>query len=494
MPLKVTDPAKIVTDELVLRQLVRLGIDKDYVELWHDYAHRDLGKEYNPYAKFYRDTRTDSKIMSVSGLPMVNADGDKICGNAHNETKVGWELKATKYVTKPNIFAATIDGPGVELLASNDQPWGAKKGDSASWEPRLFLNGAEQYPTGGVTLLPTDPINQNYHENVLEWNYGICKRRIKVIEGRFRERWIFPANPNGDVRIKHHLVGSLKVRIGYALDANGNPLEIIVTDDEELIPAASFAKAVYPVEIGASETFYPDAHEETSSVDGFVMDQGIPSATWSELRNGAGLSSNDISAFANCIRIESYSLTNKWLILYRGIFLFDTSGLPDGCTIEDPSTLSLYGMGKGDNTLAWYPNINIYSSAPASNTALAAGDYDSLGTTAFSSPITYAGWSTTGYNDFSLNTAGKNNISKTDVSKFGARNAGYDVANSAPTPWMPNCSAFLSTNFAEKGAGFKPKLVVTYTTGWTGKISGVTNPAKIMGIDKANIAKVKGVA
>lgn len=30
--------------------------------------------------------------------------------------------------------------------------------------------------------------------------------------------------------------------------------------------------------------------------------------------------------------------------------------------------------------------------------------------------------------------------------------------------------------------------------GWTGKISGVSNPAKIMGVDVANIAKVKGVA
>ncbi len=36
---------------------------------------------------------------------------------------------------------------------------------------------------------------------------------------------------------------------------------------------------------------------------------------------------------------------------------------------------------------------------------------------------------------------------------------------------------------------------VDYTpvVGWTGKISGVTNPAKIMGVDVANIAKVKGV-
>jgi hypothetical protein len=31
------------------------------------------------------------------------------------------------------------------------------------------------------------------------------------------------------------------------------------------------------------------------------------------------------------------------------------------------------------------------------------------------------------------------------------------------------------------------------TAGWTGKISGVTNPAKVMGVDVANIAKVKGV-
>ena len=37
-------------------------------------------------------------------------------------------------------------------------------------------------------------------------------------------------------------------------------------------------------------------------------------------------------------------------------------------------------------------------------------------------------------------------------------------------------------------------LVSYIAVGWTGKISGVTNPAKIMGVDVANIAKVKGVA
>jgi len=41
---------------------------------------------------------------------------------------------------------------------------------------------------------------------------------------------------------------------------------------------------------------------------------------------------------------------------------------------------------------------------------------------------------------------------------------------------------------------FAPKLHIEYTVGgWTGKISGITNPAKIMNIDSANISKVKGV-
>jgi len=35
---------------------------------------------------------------------------------------------------------------------------------------------------------------------------------------------------------------------------------------------------------------------------------------------------------------------------------------------------------------------------------------------------------------------------------------------------------------------------IIVAVGWTGKISGVTNPAKIMGVDVANIATVKGVA
>ncbi len=41
--------------------------------------------------------------------------------------------------------------------------------------------------------------------------------------------------------------------------------------------------------------------------------------------------------------------------------------------------------------------------------------------------------------------------------------------------------------------GKRPYLEIEYSIGWSGKVMGQTDPAKIIGIDKANIAKVMGV-
>ncbi|GAH13883.1 unnamed protein product [marine sediment metagenome] len=49
---------------------------------------------------------------------------------------------------------------------------------------------------------------------------------------------------------------------------------------------------------------------------------------------------------------------------------------------------------------------------------------------------------------------------------------------------------------AKNGGGWDYGAEQTFDTlaGWTGKISGVTDPAEIAGVAAANIAKVKGVA
>jgi len=459
---KVTDPTKIVTDGVVLRELARQGINKDYVEFCQDYAPRSLGKEHSPYAKFYRDLKSGKQFMVVSGLPMVKPDGSKV--------EVGWLLVEGKYHSKANLFSSIVEGTRVKLTCLSDQPYGAKKNEQTTWNPQLFVDGVEQKPVNGQpALLDIDPINESYHHNVLEWGYGVCKRRIRIIEGRFRERWIFPANPNGDVRIKHNFSGQYQPKLGSIRDAVGTLLEVIVTGDEEFIPATEFAKAVYPVEIGASATYYPDVHEETSSVDGLAADQNND-LTWANLVGEPGTVATDSTVHEDFPYFKSTVTNNQWNYLHRGIFLFDTSGLPDTCTVS-AATFTLYGELK-DDSLSITPDMNVYASDPASNTAVAAGDLDSVGTTAFcDTPITYAGWNvgTPGDpNDFAFNASGIAAISKTTVSKFGVANANYDVAEQLdPGNHAPNWTSETTSKFrnwlSEKGAGYKPKLVVTYT-------------------------------
>jgi len=158
--------------------------------------------------------------------------------------------------------------------------------------------------------------------------------------------------------------------------------------------------------------------------------------------------------------IYADNLENKWQRLDRTIFLFDTSSLPESCTVTN-AVLSLYGMSKyKDGDFAVVPEV--VSSNPTSNTELAAGDFDSLGSTPFSDTIAYTAFDTTDYNDYTLNASGIAAISKTGISKFGMRDKAYDRYGNTPI-WAANKQCYVRGYCAEQGAGYKPKLVVTYT-------------------------------
>ncbi len=216
-------------------------------------------------------------------------------------------------------------------------------------------------------------------------------------------------------------------------------------------------------------TFYPDAHPESTSVDGYVahftgsIGTGI---SWSALRAASGNESDDDGT--ECINwglayftSDTTGQDNLWTYLIRGIALFDTSFLPDDAIIES-AVLSLYGAAKMDG-LSVAPSTNIYSANPASNTDLESSDFVNVGTIAFcDEPITYAAWVTNGYNDFILNAEGLAAISKTGVTKIGIRNANYDAAGVAPA-WKRNSSSGVEWYQADKGSGYEPKLVIEYS-------------------------------
>jgi len=441
---KVTDPKKRVTDSVVVKELQRQKIDIDYVEFFDDY-------ESHPYTKRYRDLKSNKQIAVISGLPKRRKDGVKI--------EAGWDEADGKYHAKANLFTAVVDTGQITLTVVNDQPDGRKAGDCMSWNPQLFIGGKE-IKSKDRQLLLTDPVNENYLENTIEWDYGICKRRLRIIEGRIREKWIFSERPEGEIRIKHNQTRDFRLRLGSGIDGNLNPLPIqIIDNDEEVL--SDFTSIEFPIEIGANSTFYPDANPETSSVDGYV---GVTEANaeFSTLKTYDGNYSRDDGTYLR-IKIVATQYTNKFAELHRMIILFDTSGLDDAASIS-AATLSLYAGGWVDD-LGCHPDINIYSSNPDTNTALIDSDFNDLGTIPFcDTPITYADWASYGYKDFILNADGINAISKTGVSKFGARNASYDVGGSIPQ-WASLKESQLIARSREYGAGpnYYPKLVVTYT-------------------------------
>jgi len=447
MPI-VIDPNKQVTDPTLLSALAKQGIDYRYVELYQDYApaydiqdRRIKGR--SPYAKFYRHTETNKQWMVVSQLPMVNADGVKV--------EVGWQKSGANYVSKVNQFQAQVSGKTTTITVINDQPTGQKKGDNLTYTPHLYLDGVEVF-CGKETLLAVDPVNSNYQNNVLEWDYGICKRRLRLIEGKILGTWVFAQNPNGEVRIHYDQAGDFRLHLGH----------FAVSDSEELIPASAFEKPLdgYPFVI--SDSFYPDAHPESTSVDGRVY--GGTGQTWDTLHHAtSGAAADSESTAVWMVYCEGAKGTpNTYSYSLRTYLLFDTSSLPDSAIIS-AAILSIYGTSK--TTVSEAPTINIYAGTPFANTSLTANDYNitNFGTgTAFATAITYANWSITGYNDFTLNASGIAAISLISVSKFAALDAAYDVTDSPPTPTATEGWGFQGY-FSEKGNGYKPKLVVTYT-------------------------------
>ncbi len=483
---RVTDPAKKVTDPGVLRELARQGIDKDYVEFL-GYGARAPGR--SPFMKAYRDLKSGTRIAVVSGLPMCNAQGQMV--------EVGWAYTNGKYQSKLNLFSAIVDGKQVKLTVLSDQPDGTKKNTRVTYKPQLFIDGVELLNGPQATLLPIDPVNPNYKENTLEWTYGsIARRRIRIFEGRYRDKFFILSNPNGRVSVKHNTVGDLKLKLGSAFDAKGAPLKVTVIGDEEIVEANEFDNKVFPVEIGATATYYPDTN--SAGVDGFCNYQDLAGDTWASLRGQATSTSAPYTGVGLGVRIRCDTNTDKWDIFQRGILVIDESDLPSDASVS-ATTFSVYGAWRANN---FGGSINIYLSAPASNTSLANGDYDSLGEATYcDTPIAIGSLDLGGYNNFAFNAdpgivAVQAAADGNTVLKIGIRIVS-EAGNAEPT-WSSGAQDEAGLETVEKGAGFKPKLFITYeiVTGWsTGDVIDVpiATVAEINGTPLADIAEVNGV-
>lgn len=237
-------------------------------------------------------------------------------------------------------------------------------------------------------------------------------------------------------------------------------------------------------------TVYPDPHPEVNTVDGYTY----PDATemlWADKRNQGGGGSNDSLIYSgHILRIDTKTTSGYYSNIFRAHFLFDTSSLGSDVNITS-SEFSFVCAYKQSTFASCDRDFHLCSTNPASNTELVPDDHQTVGDISFGS----IGFNSVvvGRNYIALNSNGLAAISKTGISKFGAR-MGADINNIEPT-WGVNKLAYYTGYYTENSAN-KPRLDVTYQPSTSIKsLLGVdySDVKSVLGIDKNNIKSILGI-
>ncbi|KKM76607.1 hypothetical protein LCGC14_1378480 [marine sediment metagenome] len=190
------------------------------------------------------------------------------------------------------------------------------------------------------------------------------------------------------------------------------------------------------------------------------------------MRGGAGDAAID-SDILDLFLLGTHRVnTDKWIDFARTIVLFNGSADVSSNLIVISATLTVYGKSKADSA-SWAGDVNVYESSPASDTALVAGDFDSLGATPLSTAIAYVDFEVSGTlskpNVFTINAAGlaiiQTAMRDDGIIPLGFRNANYDVANVEPT-WSGSEQSAIVVYSAHNGFSDarNPKLEVTFAS------------------------------
>jgi hypothetical protein len=230
----------------------------------------------------------------------------------------------------------------------------------------------------------------------------------------------------------------------------------------------------------------PDADPETTTCDGFLRESTLDQ-TWAAIRGSTTADTVNDSGNDMVVAVDSSATTDRWDRIDKAHTGFDTSVIDDGATI-DAGTWSVYVSSVTDN---FNQLMGIVSSSPASNTSLAVGDFDGLGTSRYATDIDLTSLSTSAYNDWTLNATGLAAVNDTGVTNIGVRLSG-DLDNTEPT-WQSSVEGSVLFDSAEKGAN-DPKLNITFTpAGWSGGTLSGTASANISTFDSTAIANISTI-
>lgn len=228
----------------------------------------------------------------------------------------------------------------------------------------------------------------------------------------------------------------------------------------------------------------------TTTINGNAADGRVSkahySATWAQIRDAnTGIASGTSDA-------SSLGLTQiqKWAggyIVIRSFFWFDTTAINASGDTVTAVTLKIRGLTYGTSDV-----IVVKSNAFGGDgsAALSAGSFDGMpgwtdgasqagNVTDYSSEVST--WSTSGYNDITLNATARTDVQNNDAFIICLMDYDYDYTNNA----IPSGYALSGGYFADDSS-YPPQLVVEHASAGYGHT--------VLTVAAANISTVKGVA
>lgn len=216
-----------------------------------------------------------------------------------------------------------------------------------------------------------------------------------------------------------------------------------------------------------TSTFYPDPDPETTTMDAYLF--GPNNVSWDTCHDSATASSvNDTNTV---LRGGSSATFSAYGFIYRSLSLYDTSSI--GSDTVDSAYFSGKTATKQLTNNDAYAYLSIVQSSPASNTAIAIGDYDAIGD-AINNPtegvdsgdrVSVSSISVDSYSDFTFNSTGLDWIATSGVTKLGSR-SGHDIEDVQPAG-----QGYTGWNYygaEESGTTSDSKLVVEHSAGGGG--------------------------
>lgn len=379
-----------------------------------------------------------------------------------------WHIDGSDYIAGKNKFTANVSGEKATIYSLDNK-------DSISWQPSINIANmitvnatTSKYKAGDLkaidinpTILNIDPINFNYHNNTLQWDYGNgVYRYLRLIEGVVLEYYVINNPVNGDFNIAQNVVKTSGIKAGkpIAWDADYKQVDITVNADSAIKLGKelySDSTIKYPITIDPDVTFYStssDGEVNISLVDFYN--------NWATTRTSANALHSTLTSTTFAISTFLRSTTGYYAIS-RSALYFDTSTLPDSATITD-TELELMPQSIVDDDNAQVFIVNGMSTYPHDPLVLADYNYTNYGSFASNYGSADAGAMSLG-SYYKINTTDatllKNIVNKTGYTKLVIVER-HDYSNEQPAGDEDDTISFYSY---EQGAGYRPKLIVTYS-------------------------------